>query len=89
MENILNIIKRIGKEAETVEDMEQLLVSELKCYDTFWRNHRGVLSIYDTAKIEGECAIIGDLNGEELAIHQKIVNNELITNYIQYRKIKR
>lgn len=83
MENIKNLIKRIGSEAETVEDMEQLLLSELDAYEKFKNNHSGHITLWPETKLSkhGTIAIIGELEGYPIGLVQKMNNHVLKSEY--------
>lgn len=87
MDNIKNLIKRIGAEAETVEDMEQLLLSELDAYEKFKNNHSGKIKLYEQSEIIDKYAIVGDLEGCAIALQQKLVKGTLKSKYREYYKI--
>lgn len=81
MENIRNLIKRIGAEAETVEDMEQLVLSELDAYEKFRDNHLGHITLWPKTRISGTVAYIGELEGYPIALYQKMKNKILKSEY--------
>lgn len=82
MHNIIKLVHRIAKEAETVEDMEKLLVSELDAYGSFKASHSdNVINLYDEAKIENGYAVVGDSDGYPIALHQKMIGNVLFSRY--------
>lgn len=83
MENIKNLIKRIGAEAETVEDMEQLLLSELDAYEKFRNNHLGHITLWPETQLSkyGTIALIGELEGEPIGLIQKMNNHILKSKY--------
>ena len=91
MDNIKNMIKRIGSEAETTEDMEKLLLSELKAYRTFRNNHPGAITLYDHTEIlenygvMGNYAVIGTLEESFIVLQQKMDNGVLDSKYIEYK----
>ena len=81
--NIKNLIKRIGSEAETVEDMEQLLLSELDAYEKFEKNHSGTIKLWPKSKLSKHATVslIGDLEGYPIGIIQTMKNNILKSEY--------
>ena len=95
MENIKNLIKRIGAEAETVEDMEQLLLSELDAYDEFRKDDKKKklylypeTEVYESPLTNNGLALVGEfyLGAYKyyIALEQKLINHELKTKYITH-----
>lgn len=82
MKNIINLVRRIAKEAETVEDMEKLLISELAAYESF-KDRKGDhnITLYDEPRIENNDAVIGDIDGYSIVLHQKLQGDNLYSWY--------
>lgn len=95
MENIKNLIIRIGAEAETPEDMTKLLLSELDAYNEFKKDTRKKklylypeTEVYESPLTNNGSALVGEfyLGAYKyyIALEQKLVNNKLQTKYITH-----
>ena len=81
MNNVRNMVKRIGSEAETVADMEKLLLSETEAYAQFLANHSGDIKLYPETKIIDTYAIVGALNDRPIILIQKMIDDKLVSKY--------
>ena len=80
--NIRNMIRRIGIEAETTEDMEMLVLSELKAYDQLTFKDPGYIELYPDTRINGNYAVVGTFKEKyRIILTQKMFEKKLISEY--------
>lgn len=87
--NIRNMIRRIGAESETPEDMVKLLLSEIKAYKIYTDYHHGDIKLYDTTCLDSNSdkAIIGETGHWYITLSQGMVGNELVSQYCTLIKL--
>jgi len=80
--NMRNMVTRIASEADTVEDMKRLLLSEIRAYEDFTEEHEEPI-LYAEAEVDDDNGVVyvGRGRSYRLKLIQSVEGDRLITKY--------
>lgn len=85
--NLEAIVSRIGNEAQTVEDMRKLILSEIEAYFNYVEIPSNNPVMYTESSILADddvCAVGVDVNSkDQIVLYQEMQNNVLRSKYKQ------